>query len=247
MGLHRFLVDAPLSPGVDVDLGERNAHHALRVLRLRDGETIEVFDGRGTRARATLAHQGRAGALARIETTEAGTGESPLAITLAQCVSAADRMDWTIEKAVELGVAAIVPLLSERGTVRLDEDRARKRHARWQEIITAACMQCGRDRLPSLAPAAPLPAWLASRSPADDDLALMLSPRGEHALRALPFPPAPARVTLLVGPEAGLSPGEETAARRAGFLPLRFGPRVLRTETAGPAVLAAIGALHGDL
>ena len=245
--MNRFLVDATLSPGTTVDLGERNSHHALRVLRLRDGEPIEVFDGRGLRAQATLIHQGRANAAARIGATEAGTSDSPLELTLAQCVSSPDRMDWTIEKAVELGVAAIVPLLSERGIVRLDEDRARKRHARWQEIVVAACMQCGRDRLPRLVPATPLRAWLSSRDAGAEGLALLLSPRGEHVLRTLSFPAPPARATLLVGPEAGLSPDEEAAAQRAGFVAVRFGPRVLRTETAGPAVLAALGALHGDL
>lgn len=237
----RFLIDAVFQPGGLVELPERATHHALRVLRLRDGEAIELFDGRGDACMARLAVQGRH-AQAVIERKLPTEAEAALHIELAQCVSSSDKMDWTIEKAVELGVAAILPLQSERATARLDAERARRKHAHWQEIIVAACMQSGRSRLPALAPTASLAELL--RAPATTERRLLLSLRGECSLRDLA--PVPRSVLLLVGPEAGLSDAEEHAARNAGFEPVRLGRWVLRTETAGAAAIAALQALYGE-
>ena len=237
----RFLVDERFELGLVLELPERAAHHALRVLRLRDGDAVELFDGHGGVCAARLVVRGR-DALAAVEQILPAEPEAVLHIALAQCISSSDKMDWTIEKAVELGATAILPLQSERATARLDAERAQRKHAHWHEIVVAACMQCGRSRLPSLAPVVPLAALL--RAPATAEHRLMLSPRGVRSLRELA--PAPRAVLLLVGPEAGLSDDEERAARSAGFDPIRLGPRVLRTETAGAAAIAAIQALYGD-
>lgn len=237
----RFLVEAAFAPGTSLALPERAAHHALRVLRLRDGDAIELFDGRGAGCTARLAAHGRQ-ARAVVEAILPPEPPPLPHVTLAQCVSGSDKMDWTIEKAVELGAAAIVPLQSERATARLDPERARRKQAHWREVIVAACMQCGRQRLPELAEAAPLARWLQAPPPADRRV--LLSPRGERSLRG--WQPPPQSVVLLAGPEAGLTEAEERAAQTAGFEPVRLGPRVLRTETAGLAAIAAISALYGD-
>lgn len=237
----RFLVEAPFAPGESVELPERAAHHALRVLRLRDGDRIELFDGGGNACTAQLVAQGRR---ARAAIGQVLPAEPPAAlrVTLAQCLSGADRMDWSIEKAVELGAAAIVPLQSDRATARLDAARAQRKHAHWREVAVAACMQCGRSRLPELEPFASLASWL--QAPPAADRRLLLSPRGGATLRGID--PPPRSVVVLVGPEAGLTEAEERAAADAGFAPVRLGPRVLRTETAGPAAIAALQALYGD-
>ena len=237
----RFLVEEPVAPGTAVELPERAAHHALRVLRLRDGDAIELFDGRGGGCQARLVAQGRQ-AQAVVEALLPPEPAPALHVTLAQCVSSADKMDWTIEKAVELGASVIVPLQSERATARLDAERARRKRAHWREVIVAACMQCGRRRLPELAEAAPLARWLQAAPPAERRA--LLSPRGEGSLRG--WQPPPRSVLLLAGPEAGLAEQEERAAQAAGFEPVRLGPRVLRTETAGLAAIAALNALYGD-
>ena len=243
----RFLLDAQggpdaaFAPGVVLDLPERASHHALRVLRLRDGDAVELFDGAGAACAARFRAQGRA-AQAIVEQRLPDEPVPPLRIVLAQCVSSADKMDWSVEKAVELGAEAIVPVLSARGTVRLDAQRALRKHAHWREVIVAACMQCGRQRLPALAETVELAALL--RAPPAAERRLLLSPRGAASLRTIG--PAPRSVLLLAGPEAGLSDDEEHAALRAGFEPVQLGPRVLRTETAGLAAIAALQALFGD-
>lgn len=237
----RFLMDAAFEPSSVVELPERATHHALRVLRLRDGDAIELFDGRGAACMARLVVQGRH-ARAAVERGLPTEPEPALRIELAQCVSSSDKMDWTIEKAVELGATAILPLQSERATARLDPERARRKHAHWHEIVVAACMQSGRSRLPALAPTTSLAELL--RAPTGTEHRVLLSPRSSRSLRELA--PAPRSVMLLVGPEAGLSDAEERAALDAGFEPVRLGRWVLRTETAGAAAIAALQALYGE-
>ena len=237
----RFLIDTAFESGSEIELPERAAHHALRVLRLRDGDAIELFDGRGAACAARLAVHGRR-AQAAVERHLPAEPEATLCIELAQCVSSSDKMDWTIEKAVELGATAILPLQSERATARLDAERAQRKHAHWQEIVVAACMQSGRNRLPTLAPLASMAQLL--RAPATTEHRVMLSPRGRRSLRELA--PAPRSVLLLVGPEAGLSDAEEQSACDAGFEPVRLGRWILRTETAGAAAIAALQALYGE-
>jgi 16S rRNA (uracil1498-N3)-methyltransferase len=188
--------------------------------------------------------------------------ESPLPVTLVQALSSGERMDLTIQKVVELGVSRIVPVESERSVVRLKGERAEKRVAHWRQVVVSACEQCGRNRIPEVRMISPLAVWLAAEqtNPNMDEgmdevdrvgnrrssaaLRWVLLPGATGALRDLPRPQQP--IELLVGPEGGLTDAEADAARRAGYQPLRLGPRVLRTETAAPALLAALQALWGD-
>jgi 16S rRNA (uracil1498-N3)-methyltransferase len=167
--------------------------------------------------------------------------ESPLRVTLAQGVSAGERMDLTVQKAVELGVAAIQPLLTERSVVRLQGARLAARIEHWRKIVISACEQCGRNRIPELRQATDVETYCRSVRKAEPRI--LLSPGAERRLRELEISSA---VTLAAGPEAGFSEKEEEALQRAGFMPVGLGPRVLRTETAAPAALAALNALRGD-
>jgi len=177
------------------------------------------------------------------ETQRVVSRESPLAVTLVQAVSSGERMDYTIQKAVELGVAAVQPLLTERSIVRLDGERRARRVAHWQAVAVAACEQCGRNVVPPVLPVVPLPDWLAGQTVASG-VRLLLSPAGRSRLADLERPAAP--LHLLAGPEGGWSAGEEALAVDAGFVAVRLGPRVLRTETAALAALAAMQVLWGD-
>lgn len=218
------------------------AHHAAHVLRLAAGDAVVAFDGRGSEYAATVERISKAGVTLTLGEPQAVDRESPLEVTLAQGISSGERMDYTIQKAVELGVAAIQPLATERSVVRLGAERAAKRLAHWQGVVVAACEQCGRNRVPQVLPVAPLTAWLGSL-PASA-LRLTLTPGAARRLAELDRPAAP--IVLLVGPEGGLSPREHEDALASGFTPLRLGPRVLRTETAAVAALAALQTLWGD-
>ena len=242
----RFFVDSPLAPGDVLRLPDEVARH-VQVLRLTAGDSLTLFNGRGGQHEAELVELGRRSALARIGAFEPADAEPPYRITLAQGIAGGDKMDWLIEKAVELGVARIAPLAAARSVVRLSAERASRRHAHWQAIVRAACEQCGRNRLPEVDTARDFSKWLETLpAPADDGaMRLMLSPRAATAFASLPAAPPAAEVILLIGPEGGLSPEEEDAALAHGFAPLSLGPRVLRTETAGMAVLAALAARWG--
>jgi 16S rRNA (uracil1498-N3)-methyltransferase len=218
------------------------AHHLAHVLRLAPGDVLVVFDGRGLEYPATIERIAKSGVTLRVTEPHAVSRESPLAVTLAQGISSGERMDYTVQKAVELGVAAIQPLATERSVVRLSGERAVKRVAHWHGIAVAACEQSGRNAVPSVHPIASVAAWLAQAPP--DVLKLTLSPGAASTLHELERPQC--AVVLLVGPEGGLSPREQDDARAAGFTALRLGPRVLRTETAALAALAAMQALWGD-
>ena len=217
------------------------AHHLVNVLRARAGEDLVLFDGRGHEYDAVIERIDKTGVVLRVGDARAVDRESPLAVTLAQGISSGERMDYTVQKAVELGIAAIQPLATERSVVRLDSARAAKRVAHWQAIVIAACEQCGRNQVPRVAPVMSLGAWLGRSEAA---VKLTLDPRAPTALRALARPEG--RVSLLVGPEGGLSERERSDAGHAGFVPVRIGPRVLRTETAALATLAAMQTLWGD-
>jgi 16S rRNA (uracil1498-N3)-methyltransferase len=238
----RFHCPFPLAPGARVELPAEAAHHAVRVLRLGPGDPVVLFDGRGGEWRARLERAGKA-VLGILEEFTAVDRESPLAVTLAQALPAADKMDWIVQKGVELGVSAVRPLVARRSVVRLSGERMERRVAHWQAVAVAACEQCGRNRLPEVASLADLAHYLGE-APAAGELRLVLAPDGEPRLSELPRPAGP--VTLLVGPEGGFEEGELAAIRWAGFLPVRLGARVLRTETAGLAALAAMQALWGD-
>jgi 16S rRNA (uracil1498-N3)-methyltransferase len=260
---NRLYHAGPLAAGTTVRLDADASHHALRVLRLAAGDAVELFDGGGLRWPGRLVDADpRAASVALGEPVDAAT-ESPLAIGLAQGLPAGDKMDWVVEKAVELGVAEIQPLLARRSVMRLDAERAARKLAHWRRIAVAACMQCGRDRIPVIREPLALARWLDGgvgvpgagpavaapergdpAGPGDAPLRLVLSPRGTDALATLA--PSSGGVWLLAGPESGLADDEEARATAAGWRALRLGPRVLRTETAGLASIAALQARFGD-
>ncbi|HEX7373701.1 MAG TPA: 16S rRNA (uracil(1498)-N(3))-methyltransferase [Steroidobacteraceae bacterium] len=243
MRLIRVYVDQPLVTDSDLPLPEAAAYHVARVLRLRAGATLVAFDGRGHEHRCEILSVEGDRVRVRVGSRAQGLAESPLAITLVQSISRGERMDWTLQKATELGVAVIQPVLSARSVVRLDEQQARKKLRHWQAIVAGACEQCGRSVLPEVRAPQELHAFLAS-APRDGQR-LVLSPSGPASLAGLAS--LTTRVTLLIGPEGGLDDAELERAGQSGYMPVRLGPHVLRTETAGIVALTVLQALWGDL
>jgi 16S rRNA (uracil1498-N3)-methyltransferase len=241
--LTRVYVDAPLAAGERVILEGNAASHVSRVLRLRVGEALTLFNGAGGEYAASI-DAARGGRLTvAVGEPRAVERESPLTLTLAQGVSRGERMDLVVQKATELGVSGIVPLFTERSVVRLGAQQAERKLNHWRAIAIAACEQSGRNRLPKVAP--PLSLADLLRSGADREGGrLLLSPGATSRLDALPHPAT--SVTVLIGPEGGLTDAEQEAAVAAGFLPVRLGPRVLRTETAAIAALALLQREFGD-
>ena len=241
MNLPRFYCRDALATGAHIDLPEPVARHAVRVLRLPPGAPMVLFDGRGGEYEAHIERIEKNRVVVALGAWRDVECESKLVVTLVQAVQAGEKMDFTIQKAVELGVADIVPVDSRRSVIRLAGERAAKRVAHWQGVAASACEQCGRNQVPLVAPLEKLEYWLAR--PAREGLRLMLAPEAELSLADLP----PAQhVQLLIGAEGGLDPQEMNVAKEAGFQVVRLGPRVLRTETAGLAALAALQALWGD-
>ena len=242
----RFHCPFPLAPGAQVELPETAAYHALKVLRMKAGDSVILFDGRGGEWRAELlGAKVSSGETARATIRELcdRNVESPLPVTLVQALPSGDKMDWVVEKSVELGVAAIQPVAAKRSVVRLSAERMARRVTHWNAIASAACEQCGRNHVPIVAPVLDLPQYLASVQ-AQNATCLILSPEGTTFLRALGKPDKP--VIVMIGPEGGWEENELQAARAAGFQALQLGPRVLRTETAGVAMLAALQTQWGD-
>lgn len=242
MRLTRSHVALPLAVGASVALPEDAAAHLVRVLRLQAGDACVLFNGDGNDYDARLTEAGKRGAQVEILGCRANGSESPLRITLLQGIARGEKMDWILQKATELGVAGIQPVVSERSEVRLDAPRAERRLAHWREVVIAACEQSGRAVLPELAPPQPL-AQAAGTAPG---LRLLLDPDAEQTLQLLGAETVDA-CTLAIGPEGGWSPRDLATLRGEGFRPLRFGPRVLRTETAALAAIAALQLLRGDL
>ena len=244
MRIPRIYTDQTLRPGLEVLLPEQAGEHVARVLRLEHGHPLILFNGDGRDYDATLAALVKRAVSAKITAVRETDREAPLQLTLAQGIARGEKMDWILQKATELGVARIVPLVTERTEVKLDEDRAERRRAHWMGVIAGACEQCGRNRLPALEPPQRLDRWLGSL---DAALALRLAllPEGDVTLRQLPQMENGA--TLAVGPEGGFSEHDIGLLGQGGFRGLRLGPRILRTETAGVAALAALQALYGDL
>lgn len=209
---------------------------------MKEGDPVRLFDGRGGEWTGHLKRAGKAMAVV-LGSFDGTDREPPLAVMLAQGLPAADKMDWIVQKTVELGVAGIRPVVARRSVIRLSGERMERRVAHWQAVAVAACEQCGRNRVPGVAPLVDLPHFL-SEEPKPGELRLMLDPAADRRLADLPRPAGP--VTLLVGPEGGFEEGEIAAARLSGFQGIRVGPRILRTETAGLAVVAAMMALWGD-
>ena len=244
MRIPRIHVAQPLHPGRVVELSPQAGERIARVLRLEPGHPLRLFNGDGGEYTAELASVAKRAVTARVlALADAPDRESPLRITLAQGIARGDKMDFILQKATELGVARIVPLITERTEVKLDAERTARRFAHWNAVIVSACEQCGRNRLPDLAAPLKIADWVATLAH-DAGARLALDPRGDLAVRDLS---ADAHATLAVGPEGGLSEHDHATLNRAGFHGLRLGPRILRTETAGIAALAALQAVHGDL
>ena len=236
----RFHCPVPLTPGDEIALPPGAARH-VQVLRLQPGDAITLFhgsiDGPGGEFEATVTRMGRSEVLARIGTHHAVEREAARAVHLLAGITANERMDWLVEKATELGVASITPLLAERSVLKLKGERAEKKLAHWQAVAVAACEQCGRNRVPTLHPAQTLADWL--QAPPQDGQRLLLSLRpGTQPLHAAA--PGHTGLVFLSGPEGGLSSTEEDLALAHGFAPVTLGPRVLRAETAPLAALAAL-------
>lgn len=240
----RVFVAQPLTTHSKIDLPDAAAHHVARVLRLKAGQPLTLFDGRGGQYAAVIGSVDGRRVQAEVGAHEAVERESPLQLTLVQAVSRGKRMDYTLQKAVELGVNRIVPLLSERCQVRLGTGgKIAAKLDHWRGIMIAACEQSGRNRLPEIDCPLSLAEWLAGDGA--HGLRLLLDPDAERGLRELPAPEAD--VSLLAGPEGGFSQAECEAAVAAGCVAVGLGPRVLRTETAAPAAITACQALWGDL
>ncbi|AMN45798.1 16S rRNA (uracil1498-N3)-methyltransferase [Steroidobacter denitrificans] len=243
MRLNRVFCEGPLASGAELDLPAAGAYHIVRVLRLREGAPLAVFDGKGAEFHAEISRLDKRKVTLRLLERISRISESMLNITLVQGVSRGDRMDWTLQKATELGVTAIVPVLSARSVVRLDEEQMRKKQAHWRGIIIGAAEQSGRTRIPALAPSMRLRDYLIQSR--KSGLRIVLSPSARTSLASLGNQPN--QVELLIGPEGGLDDEETMAAQRAGFRPVHLGPRVLRTETASVVTLSILQALWGDL
>lgn len=245
MRSHRLHIDQSLSLRCTVEITGQRARYITRVLRLGIDAEVTLFDGAGGEYRARIETIGRDRAQLLVLEHIAMDRESPLAVRLLQGVSRGERMDYAIQKATELGVAQIVPVLTEFGVVRFGVDQALKRRRHWQGVAISSCEQCGRNRPPEVAMPQSLDGVLTDL-PADGSRWLLLPDRGTP-LASGPTPAPGERVTVLIGPEGGFSPAEITQAQAAGFQPRRLGPRVLRTETAAAVALALIQAQWGDL
>ena len=239
----RIHVDQPLAAGAELALPAQAGKHVARVLRLTAGDPLILFNGDGADYAAAIRSVGKREVCVEVLQRQAAASESPLRLTLAQGVARGEKMDLIVQKATELGVARIVPLLTERAEVKLDAARAQKRLEHWQAVAASACEQSGRACLPQILSAQTVPAWLATLA-VDAALRLALLPAATTSLRELH--PGAAGAVLVVGPEGGLGERDVAALADAGFRGLRLGPRILRTETAGLAALAALQALHGD-
>lgn len=237
--MQRFFYPQALAIGDSVALPETVAHH-VQVLRLTAGANIVLFNGQGGEYVATLTAIEKKRVSAEIKTFSPREAELAHAITLAQALPEASKMDWIVEKAVELGATAIQPLAAQRCVVRLNAERAEKKRQHWQGIVVAASEQSGRNRLLHMGEVADFNQWIAQR---DLHRRILLSPRGTQSLAAWARHQPPQALTLIIGPEGGLNPQEEDAACINGALTLSMGERILRTETAGLAALATLNAI----
>ncbi|USX13309.1 16S rRNA (uracil(1498)-N(3))-methyltransferase [Oxalobacteraceae bacterium OTU3CAMAD1] len=239
----RFHISQPLAVGQLVALPDTVAHH-IQVLRLAQGELITLFNGEGGEYSATLTQIERRSATVEIKAHHARDVELPFAITLAQALPEGTKMDWIIEKAIELGVSGFQPLAAQRCVVRLSAERAEKKMGHWRGIIESASEQSGRNRLAQLAPLQDYKQWITQQ---DMHRRIILTPRAQQSLPDWARHQGPQAVTLVIGPEGGLSEQEEEMALRHGALPLAMGPRILRTETAALAAVGALSAIWGGM
>ena len=243
MSTPRFYCPPPLSVEPSLDLPTVAAHHAIRVLRLRVNDAVHLFDGTGTELHGVIDEISGKRVVLRQVQAHTVSRESPLHIVLAQAMCSSDKMDWIMQKATELGVAEIQPVQTQRSVARLSGERAEKRVEHWLSVIIAACEQCGRNNLPKVHSPQELSNWLATLRAAPGSK-FILSPSAASALHQQAHPQG--IVTLLIGPEGGFSADEAQLAQQLGFLPVRLGARVLRTETAAMAGITALQTLWGD-
>lgn len=244
MRIPRFYLPGEYQPQQIITLHKEQVHYALNVLRLKNQHPVEIFNGQGLQASATLIVTGRRSADLCIESLSQPQNESPLHSILVQSISRGDRMDYTLQKAVELGVTQIQPIFSERCEVKLSGDKLEKRRDQWQAMVISACEQSGRCTVPEILPIQTYSNWLSSLpQPA---FGLVLDPYANDTLQTLQAPEIGRPVHLLIGPEGGLSTAEVEHAVNQGLTPIKLGPRILRTETAGPAILAGLQILWGD-
>lgn len=239
----RVFVDGPLAAGETVELAEAKRHHLATVLRLKAGAPVTLFNGDSHEYAARIDHADRKRMTLAVEAQYSPQRESPLSITLYQAIARGDRMDFALAKAVELGVTAIRPVFTERGKVKLDGERLARKQAHWQAVVESAAEQSGRLVRPPLETATTLSQALTENDDAHR-LRLMLAPTATTGLHATP---KQEHIALLIGPESGLSDNEIDTANAAGWQAVTLGPRVLRTETAGMAALAALQSIWGDL
>lgn len=244
MRLTRAFVDAPLAVGGTIALPDATAAHLVRVLRQGAGDACVLFNGDGRDYDARIVSTGKRDATVEVTGVREVACESPLRIVLLQALARGEKMDWIVQKATELGIAAIVPLASERSEVRLEGERAAKRVAHWNAVAISACEQSGRACLPKIAPPVALEAAIAAT--ATSALRLVLDPEASQGIATLSVPSG-REVLVAIGPEGGWSGRDLDALRGGGFAGIRLGPRVLRTETAGVAVCAALQARFGDM
>lgn len=243
MRLTRVYVDVPVTAGKPLVIEGSAANHIMRVLRLRSGDELTVFDGTGGEFGARVEEFRKDAVVVSVEAHRALDRESPLPLTLAQGISRGERMDWIIQKATELGASRIVPVFTKRSVVRLDEKQAERKLQHWRAITVAACEQCGRNRVPELS--SPRDFFDVIAPDTSGSTRLLLSPSGD--LRIDDLRDVGKGITVLIGPEGGLEDVEQESAVRAGFNAVRLGPRVLRTETAAIAALTIIQRYFGDL
>jgi 16S rRNA (uracil1498-N3)-methyltransferase len=238
----RIFTDSALTEGQTSELDENAAQHIGRVLRMQPGQALLLFNGDGRDYTATITESGKKRVAVEVQDATQNLTESNLEIVLGQALSKGDRMDYAVQKAVEMGVTHIVPLATERCDVKLKGDREDKRLRHWRQIAISAAEQCGRARVPEIHPVMALPEWFSHTG--DCDLRLVLHHRTQQSLESLG---KPSRLALMIGPEGGLGPEEIAAAEAAGFIPVALGPRVLRTETAPVAAIALCQWLWGDI
>ncbi|HZD53466.1 MAG TPA: 16S rRNA (uracil(1498)-N(3))-methyltransferase [Woeseiaceae bacterium] len=244
MSTHRLYVSDALSAGDALVLSAEHSHYVARVLRARPGDELVLFDGRGGEHPASVLRASKHGVTVSIGAPREGGHESPFMIRLFQGVSRRGRMDWVVQKATELGVARITPLVTEFSVVRFDDARADRRVAHWLKIAQGACEQCGRNRLPRIDRPQRF-ATAIDETRRGEAARIVLHPSGQTSLSAVALPSADA--VLMIGPEGGLSDTELDAASNAGFVTCRLGPRTLRTETAALAAITVLQSRLGDL
>ena len=243
MHIPRVYLANPLTTNKDITLPEKSFHHLIRVLRLKPGRHLVLFNGEGGEFHGTLEHLDRHTATVRVEKYVDREAESSLKITLAQSIAKGERMDYCLQKATELGVSRIIPLTTQHTGVHFSKSQLNKRLLHWQQVVISACEQCGRNRVPTILTPMNYLNWLHMRC--EEEIALLLNPDANKSLAQL-SPPA-GSITLLIGPEGGFAPEEIAVAKAAGFIDIRMGPRIMRTETAGITAIAALQTLWGDL